>query len=598
MLPYHAPIKEFDYLLNQYFAETPLHKMTGCEALTHDMIQSILEGAGDFASEQLRPLNHSGDDQGCHLQNGQVTTPEGFQAVYQKFCQDGWAACGAREDHGGQALPQVMVSAISEIMNSANLAFMITPQLTWGAYATLLNHADEWVKQFCLPKMANGQWSGVMCLTESHCGSDLGLLRTRALPNDKNKQDLESPNWLLEGEKIFISGGDHDLSQNIIYLVLARLPDAPGGVRGISLFLVPKFLPSGERNAVECIGLEHKMGIKASPTCTMKFEQAKAWLIGEPHKGLKIMFSMMNLARLGVAVQGTAMSEASYQAALSYAKERRQGRSIAGAKDKDQAADQILVHPHVRQMLMTIKANAEGSRALCLDIALHQDLANNHLASNHLAGDYVALLTPIAKAITTELASQSANLAMQIYGGHGYIKGNGVEQFVRDTRITQIYEGTNGIQALDLIGRKLGQHYGRALRPFFHHLSKFIEQEAENEALAPYLIKLAKLFTKLQQATAEIAKRGLRDQQAAACMADDYLWLFGYGWLTLYWVKTAKICLEHTQKSSTSDQAFYRQKLVLAEFFIDKLYPMHSAYFNALMSGKSSLMTLSEDEFV
>ena len=501
----------------------------------------MLEEAARFAQSELAPLNRPGDEAGCSYENGAVQTPAGFSGAYDKFRNGGWTGVAAAPAWGGQGLPKLLNLAIAEMFASANLAFSIYPGLSHGAYHALANYADDRLRRIFLPRLADGTWSGTMCLTEPQCGTDLGLIRTKAVPEADGS-------FRISGTKIFISAGEHDLTANIVHLVLVRLPDAPAGTRGISLFVVPKFLPveapdgwrPGARNGVRCAGIEHKMGIRASATCTMQFDQATGWLVGAAHQGMAAMFAMMNAARLGVGLQGLAVAEAAYQAAADYARERLQGRSPAGARYADLPADPIIVHPDVRRHLLTIKAFTEGARALAYWVGLQLDRAERHPdpAQRQAADDLAALLTPIVKAFLTDHGFAATNLAMQLFGGHGYIREAGVEQHVRDARITQIYEGANGIQALDLVGRKLGQHHGRLLRRFFHPVAASLDEAAADCALAA---PLAKAFGRLQQATILVARQGLADPEAAAAAANDYLQLFGYVALGWMWLRMAKV---------------------------------------------------------
>ena len=448
------------------------------------------------------------------------------------------------------------------------------------------------MKQTYLPKLVSGQWSGTMCLTEPQCGTDLGLIRTKALPDSDGS-------YAITGTKIFISAGEHDLTENILHLVLAKLPDAPKGARGISLFLVPKFLPKGlEENNVSCGSIEHKMGIKASSTCVMNFESSKGWLVGAPHKGLKAMFTMMNAARLGVGMQGLGLAELSYQNGLSYAKERLQMRSPSGTKYPDKPADPIIVHPDVRHMLMTSKAVTEGARALSYWCGINLDIAEKHSDKKcrQEADDLVALLTPIIKAYQTDIGFDVANLAIQIHGGHGYIREYGVEQYARDARIAQIYEGTNGIQALDLVGRKMGVGMGRLLRRFFHPAQQCIEENQSNKDLQEIIFPFAKAFAKLQQATATIAQKGLKDPDEAAAAATDYLRMFALVAIGYMWIRMAKTAIEK-KDSDSSRTDFYESKIQTARFFFAKIIPETDARFKAIMAGKETVMALNDENF-
>ena len=498
MQTYTAPLRDMRFVLHE------LHPLQNPE-FPPDLLDSILEEAAKFCTEMLLPLNAAGDAEGCHFENGVVRTPAGFRAAYSAYAEAGWGALNASPEYGGQGLPEAMAKMVEEMVSACNLSFGLYPGLTHGAYLALESHGSEALKNLYLPKMVSGEWAGTMCLTEPHCGTDLGLLRTKAVPQ-------EDGSYKLTGSKIFISAGEHDLTDNIIHLVLARLPDAPPGVKGISLFVVPKFLPdaagnSGPRNGVSCAAIEHKMGIKASATCQMNFDDAIGWLVGPPHKGLQAMFVMMNSERLSVGTQGLGIGEAAYQAAVAYAHDRLQGRSLAGAKYPDKPADPIIVHPDVRRMLLTMRAYNEGCRALGVWVAKALDEAGQ---GSEDASDFVALMTPIVKALFTDLGFESANLAVQTYGGHGYIRDHGVEQYVRDARNAMIYEGTNGVQALDLVGRKLPANMGRSLRQFFHPVAEFIAAEQNHPLLGKMVQGYAKAFGALQLATGFIAEKGLK----------------------------------------------------------------------------------------
>lgn len=596
MQVYKAPLRDMRFVLHELHGSEELAALEGQQELSADLIDDVLEQAASFTESVLAPLNASGDLEGCHYENGVVRTPQGFKDAYNAFRENGWNAAASDPAYGGMGLPASVYKLVEEMICSSNLSFGLYPGLTHGAYLALKSHGAEELKDAYLPKMVSGEWSGTMCLTEPHCGTDLGLLRTRAVPQDDGS-------CRITGSKIFISAGEHDLTDNIIHLVLAKLPDAPKGVKGISLFLVPKFLPDadgnpGQRNGVSCAGIEHKMGIKASATCQINFDDAVGWLVGEPHKGMRAMFTMMNSERVSVGTQGLGVAEAAYQAAVAYAKERLQGRSLAGAKHPDKAADPIIVHPDVRRMLMTARAYTEGCRALCGWVARaldEQDLSTDP-AARTAAEDRVALMTPIVKALFTDLGFEVANLAVQTYGGHGYIREHGVEQYVRDARIAQIYEGTNGIQALDLVGRKMSSNMGRPLRTFFHPVLAFIEAHMDDEQLADYIGPLAKSFGVLQQATAHVAANGMRDPEEAGAAATDYLRLFGLVALGYMWARMAKIALEK-RESAGSDASFYEAKLVTARFFMDRLLPQTGALWAAIRSGKSSTMALGEELF-
>ena len=500
---------------------------------------------------------------GCVLENGVVRTPKGFKEAYKAFAESGWTAMASDPEWGGQGLPEAINKLVEEMSCAANLSFGLYPGLTHGAYQAIVDHASQELKERYLPKMVEGTWSGTMCLTEAHCGTDLGLLRTRAEPQDDGS-------YRITGSKIFISAGEHDLTENIIHLVLARMPDAPKGVKGISLFLVPKYLPNedgslGPRNGVSCSGIEHKMGIKASATCQMSFDDATGWLVGEPHKGMRAMFTMMNSERLSVGIQGLGAAEAAYQGAVAYAKERLQGRSLAGTKHPDKPADPIIVHPDVRRMLMTMRAYTEGCRAFGGWVARNLDMLKHHpdAEKRQEAEDFTALMTPIVKALFTDLGFETTSIGMQVYGGHGFIRDHGMEQYVRDSRISMIYEGTNGIQALDLVGRKMPAHMGRYLRSFFHPVLAEIDAAIDDERLSDLVQPLSKAFGGLQLCTAEIAQKGMKDPEEAGAAATEYLRLFGLVALGFMWLKSAKVAHEALD-GNCDDPAFYKAKLTTA----------------------------------
>lgn len=596
---YRAPLRDMRFVLHELLGAERLTALPGCEEATPETVDAVLEEAARLAETVLAPLNRSGDEEGCTYENGVVRTPKGFKEAYDRFREGGWAGVSSSPEHGGQGLPKLVSVALNEMFSSANFAFAIYPGLSQGAYEAIERHADEELKRLYLPKLAEGSWSGTMCLTEPQCGTDLGLVRTRAMPAGDGS-------YRITGTKIFISSGEHDLTENIVHLVLARLPDALAGTRGISLFVVPKLLPvqrgddwmPGARNGVRCAGIEHKMGIKASSTCTMQFEGAVGWLVGEPHKGMRAMFTMMNGARLAVGLQGLAAAEAAYQAARAYARERLQGRSLKGAQAPGQPADPIIVHPDVRKNLLTIKAFVEGARALAYWVGYHLDIQKHHPdpAERAAAGDLAALLTPVVKAFLTDQGFAATNLAMQVFGGHGYTRETGVEQHVRDVRIAQIYEGANGIQALDLVGRKLGEGTGRLLRRFFHPMSAFLEEHGQDPELAELLAPLGKAFGRLQQATVLIAQKGQKDPEEAAAAASDYLQLFGYvavGWM---WARMAVLAKAKLPRAN-GEAPFYDAKLQTARFYMQRALPQATAHFAALSAGKASLMALPAEVF-
>ena len=593
---YKAPLRDMRFVLYELFDSRTVAALPGGEELTPELIDSILEEAAKFTEKVLLPLNASGDEEGCHYENGVVRTPKGFKDAYAAFREGGWTAMACDPAYGGQGLPEIVNKLVEEMICATNLSFGLYPGLSHGAYLALRHHASDELKQKFLPKLVDGTWSGTMCLTEAHCGTDLGLLRTKAVPQADGS-------YRVTGSKIFISAGEHDLTENIVHLVLARLPDAPVGVKGISLFVVPKFLPTpdggvGARNGVLCTAIEHKMGIKASATCQLSFEDATGWMVGRPNKGLQAMFTMMNSERLSVGLQGLGLAEVAYQSAVAYAKERLQGRSLNGAKRPDLPADPIIVHPDVRRMLMTMRAYAEGCRALAGWVAQALDIAERATdpSAKETAEDFTALMTPIVKALFTELGFEATNLCMQAYGGHGYVRDHGVEQLVRDARIAMIYEGTNGIQALDLVGRKLPAHAGRYLRRFFYPVSEFIASRKANPALAALVEPLSKAFGALQLATVHIAQSAERDREEAGAAAAEYLRLFGLVALGYMWARSAEVAAEKLP-AADGDAGFYQGKLITARFFMERILPQSFALLTSIKSGKASMMALPEAAF-
>jgi alkylation response protein AidB-like acyl-CoA dehydrogenase len=585
MPAYQAPLRDMRFVLFELHGAESLASLPGYEEATPDLIQSVLEAAASFVTEKLLPLNRSGDEEGARFENGTVRTPAGFKDAYDAFAAGGWISLAADPAYGGQGLPQVLQVMVEEMICSTNLSFGMFPGLSQGAYNALQLHGSAELQQRYLPGLVDGSVAGTMCLTEPQCGTDLGLVRTRAEP-------AADGSYRITGSKIFISAGEHDLTENILHLVLARLPDAPTGTRGISLFLVPKVLPDGMRNKFSCGGIEKKMGIHASPTCQMNFDGAVGWLVGRPNKGMSAMFTMMNAARLGVAIQGLGLAEAAYQGARDYALTRLQGRSLAGARFPDKPADPIVVHADIRRLLLGMKARIEAARALAAWVGLAADTAAKHpdREQREAAEDLLALMTPIVKASFTDTGFDCASAAVQVWGGHGYIRDNGMEQLLRDARIAQIYEGTNGIQALDLIGRKLGQGTGRLLRRFFHPVAAFIEEAGAEPAMAEFILPLAKAFARLQQLTAQIAQAGLKDPEEAGAAASDYLAFFALVAQAYMWARMARIALA---KQGGSDAAFYRTKLATARFFFAKVLPQQAALFQMIGAGKQTLMEMA-----
>ncbi len=599
MPSYAAPLDNFRFVLNDVLQAGDTLAKLGLTDATPDTIDAVLEEAAKLCENELQPLNLSGDSEGCTFENGVVRTPKGFVDAYKTFCAGGWVGLTAQPKYGGQGLPHVVSTVIEEMISSANTAFGMYPGLSAGAYRAINQHGTDAQKDLYLPKLAEGIWSGTMCLTEPQCGTDLGLIRTRATP-------AADGSYKITGTKIFISAGEHDLTENIIHLVLARLPDAPSGTRGISLFIVPKFLPkeeggkivAGASNAVSCGSIEHKMGIKASSTCVINFDESTGWLVGEPHKGMRAMFTMMNAARLGVGIQGLGLAEVAYQNALIYAKDRLQGRSLTGVKAPDKPADPIIVHPDVRRMLLTAKSFVEGARALGMWVSLQLDIETHDAdqKARDAASDLLALMTPIVKSYFTDGGFEATNTSMQVYGGHGYIREHGMEQLVRDARITQIYEGTNGIQALDLVGRKLPAHMGRSLRRFFHPVAQFIAENQSDAEFGELLQPVAKAFGKLQQATGFIAQKGLANPDEAAAASSSYLRLFALVAIGFMWLKMAKAARAKLADANGRAE-FYGAKLKTARFFVTKILPEAEQHFRAIMAGSKPLMDFAAEEF-
>jgi alkylation response protein AidB-like acyl-CoA dehydrogenase len=579
------------FVLHEVFDSKTIAELPGCADFTPELIDSVLDEGAKFCEEILLPLNQSGDLAGCTYENGVVRTPEGFRAAYNAFRDGGWTAMASAPEFGGQGMPVSASTFIEEMMCSANVAFGLYPGLTHGAYLALYNHGTEDQKKTYLPNLVSGKWSGTMCLTEPQCGTDLGLLRTKAVPNDDGS-------YTLSGSKIFISAGEHDLTENIIHLVLARLPDAPAGVKGISLFVVPKFLVKedgtlGARNGVTCTAIEHKMGIKASATCALSFEESKGWLVDEPNKGLRAMFTMMNTERFSVGIQGLGVAEIAYQNAVNYARDRIQGRSLTGAKAPDKPADPILVHPDVRRMLLTMRAYIEGCRALSGWVAREIDIL--HRATDEeaklIADDFTALLTPVVKAMFTDLGFEIASTALQVYGGHGYIRDNGMEQYVRDARISMVYEGTNGVQALDLVGRKLPQEGGRLITRFLDPVLEFIDASTDDE-MQPFIEPLQAALEHLQIATGYVMEAGMSNHDEIGAASVDYLRLFGLVALGFMWARMAKIALP-----KSADGGFYKAKIGTAKFYMQRLLPQTVALLATIQSGSETIMEFEDSAF-
>ena len=597
MPTYHAPTRDFRFVLYDLINIEKYANLPGFGDASRDTIDAILDEGGKFMEEVIQPLNQVGDQEGCKFDRGVVTTPKGFKEAYRQYIESGWGGLTADPDYGGQGLPHFLGLVMAEMMTSANMAFGMYPGLSHGAYAAIHAHGTDAQKQTYLPKLVSGEWTGTMNLTEPHCGTDLGLMRTRAEPQ-------KDGSYRITGTKIFISAGEHDLAENIIHLVLAKIPGGPEGIKGVSLFIVPKFMVKadgspGERNGVTCGSIEHKMGIHGNSTCVLNYDDAVGYLIGETHKGMRAMFTMMNAARLGVGIQGLGVAEAAYQNAAIYARDRLQMRSISGTKFPDKPADPIIVHPDVRRMLMSIRAFTEGARALALQTGLLIDFSHRHPDElvRRDADDLVALLTPMLKAYLTDYGYEAATLAQQIYGGHGYIREHGMEQFVRDARIAMIYEGANGVQALDLVGRKLPMHMGRLLRQFFHPVDRFIQENSANPKLGKeFVMPLAKAFARLQQATAWLAEQGMKNPDEAGAASSDYLKLFALVALGHVWAQMAKVSQEKLANGA-DDRDFYENKLVTAKFFMDRVLPDTAALVVKVQAGAETLMKLPAEAF-
>lgn len=594
MADFQAPIEDTKYLINEFLDKSELSELPLFADMTPDLSNAIFEEAGKITRELLFPLNRTGDEQGCSIKDGVVSTPDGFKEAYQEMTQSGWGNLVCKTEYGGQGLPHHIANAVDEMITASNMSFTMYMGLTTGAYNAIERFGTNELKQAFLPNMVSGKWTGTMCLTEPQCGTDLGLIRSKAIPQDDGSYNIT-------GSKIFISAGEHDLTENIIHLVLARTPDAPEGIKGISLFLVPKIKVNNDgsladANHVTCSGIEHKMGIKASSTCSMEFEDSNGFLIGDLNKGMKAMFIMMNAARIHVGIQGLAQAQASYSGAVAYAKERLQGRSLTGDKFPDQAADPLIVHPDVRRMLMTMKAHTEGARALSAWLSFKLDVSHfsSDSQSKKDADELVSLLTPVFKSFLTDMGETVASIGVQVFGGHGYIRENGMEQYLRDVRISKIYEGTNGIQALDLVARKLPTHMGKYLRHFFHPLSDFLEQHAGDEKLSAYIQPLSKGFTRLQNATLVIAQKGMSNPNEAGVAASDYLKLFGLVAIGYMWAKMAH---QITHNKGTMPNEFYQAKLQTGLFYMQRILPETGSLLSNIMSGSDTTMSLSENQF-
>jgi alkylation response protein AidB-like acyl-CoA dehydrogenase len=597
MPDYQAPLRDLRFVMDEML-DYPAHyaRLPGGEEASPDVVAAILEEGARFAREVLLPLNQSGDQEGCLLEGGEVKAPKGFRQAYQQYVEGGWPSLAADPEHGGQGLPHSLAMVLSEMICATNLAWGMYPGLSHGAADALRHHGTEEQQATYLTKLVEGVWTGTMCLTEPHCGTDLGLIKTRAVPTADGAFDIT-------GTKIFISAGDHDMAENIVHLVLAKLPDAPEGSKGISLFVVPKYLPTetgelGERNGVSCGSLEHKMGIHGNATCVMNFDGSRGYLVGPPNKGLACMFTMMNAARLGVGIQGLGLTEASFQNALAYARDRLQMRALSCPQAPEKPADPIIVHPDVRRMLLTQKAFAEGGRMLVLYTAQMLDIVEHgqDAVEREQAEVLLGLLTPIVKAFLTEVGFEATNEGVQVFGGHGFIQEWGMEQLVRDARITRLYEGTTGIQALDLLGRKVLMSQGETLKVFTKEIHKFCQAEADNDELAEFTGPLAKLNAEWGELTMGIGMKAMSDREEVGAASVDYLMYSGYVTLAYLFARAAKQA-KAALAAGSDDAAFYEAKIKTARFYFARLLPRTRAHAVMVQAGAEPLMALSSEDF-
>jgi alkylation response protein AidB-like acyl-CoA dehydrogenase len=597
MPEYKAPLRDYKFVMQELLDCETHYTNLGYEDASLDMVDAILSEAGKFTEQVIAPLNQIGDEQGCTWTDGQVTTPDGFKEAYQQYVDGGWPTLSLPEEFGGQNLPHSINTVMGEMMSAANHSFAMYPVLSHGAIATLMAHGTDLQKTMFLPKLVEGSWTGTMCLTEAHCGTDLGMLRTKAELNDDGS-------YRLNGSKIFISAGEHDLSDNIVHIVIARIPGSPEGTRGISLFAVPKFNISDsseiqDRNGVNCGSIEHKMGINANATCVINFDNAKGYLIGEINRGLNCMFTFMNAARLGVANEGVAASEASFQGALAYAKDRLQMRSMTGVKNPNGPADPIIVHPDVRRMILTQKAFAEGGRALASDLAQLVDIghASKDDEQKAQAEAKLAFLTPIAKAFLTETGLESTSHGIQVFGGHGFIKEWGMEQLLRDTKISCLYEGTTGIQALDLLGRKVLGSKGELLKGFATEVGTFCQVNAVNPVLTDHCKTLGGYLQEWQTTTMDIGQKSATNPDEVGAASVDYLMYSGYITLAYYWVKMMA-CAQQKLDAGTDEKDFYLAKIQTGKFYFDRILPRAKGHVACIAAGADSMMAIDSEHFV
>ncbi len=596
MTVYQAPLNDFQFLLHDYLDLDEYSQLPSFAEIDRETIDAVLEEGARFCETVLHPLNGPGDLEGCRFDDGEVRTPEGFREAYQAYCEAGWPGLTSSPDHGGQGLPYVLGLAMAEMITASNTSWGMYPALSHGAWEALNKHGSQEQKDLYLPKMISGEWTGTMNLTEPHCGTDLGLIRTRAEPADDGS-------YRISGTKIWISAGEHDMADNIIHMVLARLPDAPEGTRGISLFIVPKFKVNtdgslGERNGVRCGGIDHKMGIKASATCEMIYENATGYLVGEPHRGLAYMFTMMNAARLETGIQGLGLASVAYQNAAEFARERLQGRSLDGPKHPDKPADPIIVHPDVRRMLMTSRAFIEGARAIGLYTALQLEVQLRHPDGDarEKAGHWVALMTPIIKAWFTDMGFEVTSLGVQVHGGAGYIVDTGVEQFMRDARITRIYEGTNGIQALDLVGRKLVADNGKTIQSFFETAGQLVSEASGEEAMNEFIEPLTEALERLKNTTAWVYQQMAGDPLEAGAASVDYLHLFALTAMAWSWAGQARTALQQLEKGEGNER-FCQAKLDTARFFMQRMLPDTTGLDRKIRAGAAPMMALDAETF-
>ncbi|WP_048648282.1 acyl-CoA dehydrogenase C-terminal domain-containing protein [Nitratireductor soli] len=598
MPTYRAPVRDTLFVLNDVIGYGNHDNLPGFADASPDIVEAILTEGAKLAENVMQPLNRAGDQEGCtRHDDGSVTTPKGFGDAYRHYCEGGWMGLAVPAEYGGQGLPYTVHSAVGEYLVSANMALMMYPGLTQGAIAAILAHGTDAQKQKWLPKMVEGAWTGTMNLTEPHCGTDLGLLTSKAVPNGDGS-------YRISGQKIFISAGEHDLSENIIHLVLARIEGAPAGVKGISLFIVPKVAVDeagalGARNAVSCGAIEEKMGIHGNATCVMNYDAATGYLLGEENGGLKAMFTMMNEARLGVGLQGHAVGEAAYQGAVDYARERLQGRSLSGPKAPDRQADPIIVHPDIRRNLMSMRAFNEAGRALILLTALKSDIAHlsEDAADRQAAEDHLALMTPVIKGVLTDKGFEHAVMAQQVFGGHGYVEEHGMSQFVRDARIAMIYEGANGIQALDLVGRKLPANGGRAVQAFFKEVAEFCEAHRADEAMAPHTKALKKGLNDLQAASLWLVQNAVAKPDNAGAASHDYMHLMGLVALGLMWARMIKVAQDKLAEGADGNASFLEAKIVTGRYFMERVMPETAAHLARISTGADTMMALPAEAF-